>query len=750
MEQMRLKQWFLRITAFKEALLDDLDILAESGRWPERVAAMQRNWLGKSTGARIKFRIENKFTGQSISPIEVFTTRPDTLFGVRYLALALDHPIVTQLAERNTALQKFLDQAPFPPNSKDGYLLPQLYAENPVHMLLEPGSIPEQPLPVYVAPYVLSDYGSGAIMGVPAHDARDFDFWKQHRGGATCHDEVIMPDPSTSVAGRKSITDQPFVDKGILTSNCGPFRGMRSDEAAQKIVVELQAKGRMTDEDPSIFATSVDSWRLRDWLISRQRYWGTPIPIVHCESCGAVSVPPEDLPVELPRLEKEQLKGRSGNPLEEMDEWVNTKCPSCGRHAKRETDTMDTFMDSSWYFFRYADPQNKEQPVGPEAAETFLPVDIYVGGVEHAILHLLYARFISKFLAQTPLWPSGGGSENKGEPFRALITQGMVHGRTFSDPQTGRFLKPDEVDLSDPKEPRIMATGERPAVSFEKMSKSKHNGVDPSTCVAAYGADATRAHMLFLAPVSEVLEWDEDRIIGIHRWFNRVWRVVRNLTSHGLDPSQTFQPPDFENLTSRDKSLYLLLQKTIRAADVSLSQTFALNTLVSDLMTLTNALDGYASLEEKHILLQYQAANALLRMMAPITPAFAEECWEALHPSRNTSTIFNHFFPTTISDSEIERLQASMLQTCAVQVNGRLKFATGIPVPSAELIDGSAKVDELRNWVLDKLAETEEGKKFFGGLSNADEILHMKLWNKVVVVKGGRTVNFVAKEQNKR
>ncbi|KAL9064942.1 MAG: hypothetical protein Q9157_007651 [Trypethelium eluteriae] len=736
-EKIRLKQWFLRITAFQDALLDDLDALSAAGRWPERVSAMQRNWLGKSSGARIQFEIEDQSNTQAPTRIEVFTTRPDTLFGVRYLALALDNPIVTRLAKQDPALQAFLRRVPFPPDSKDGYLLPQLQAKNPASRFVESGSRVGQPLPVYVAPYVLSDYGSGAVMGVPGHDTRDFEFWKHVHVEGGSADIVVVPDSAPSLESIQ-VEDQPILHKGRLTHDCGPFAGLASDEAAQKIVTGL--------DDGGFQAALVENWRLRDWLVSRQRYWGTPIPIIHCNSCGPVPVPLGDLPVKLPELKEGQLKGRSGNPLEEIDEWINTKCPSCGRPAKRETDTMDTFMDSSWYFFRYPDPRNEEQLVAPEAADAWLPVDIYIGGVEHAILHLLYARFISKFLASTSFWPSGGGLDNKGEPFRNLITQGMVHGRTFSDPQTGRFLKPDEINFSDPKEPRLVATGERPVVSFEKMSKSKYNGVDPSACIAAYGADATRAHMLFLAPVSEILEWDEDRIVGIHRWFHRTWRVVQYLSMNEFDPHHPPRLPNLQRLTSKEMSLYLALQKTIESVNVSLSETYALNTVISDLMTLTNTLDDGLASRDANTALHYHTASALLRMMAPIAPALAEECWEALHLPRSNTTIFDHSFPVVIPEAEMKRLQASLLQSCAVQVNGRLKFVTQIPVPPAELAEDPTRKDELMRWVLEKLAETAEGQKLFNGITKSEEILGDRRWSKTIVVKGGKTVNFVTEK----
>ncbi|KAI9709084.1 MAG: Leucyl-tRNA synthetase, mitochondrial [Bogoriella megaspora] len=745
-EQLRLKQWFLRITAFKEALYDDLEILAKDDRWPERVVSMQRNWLGKSLGAKIKFEVRNLTNNEALPPLEVFTTRPDTLFGVQYLALALDHPIVSSLAQVNPELQAFLDRAPFPEGSKDGYLLANLQGRNPLADLAGSDLQVQEPLPIYVAPYVLGDYGSGAVMGVPGHDTRDFEFWSQLHRSPVHARRVIVPlldSTDTSTA----LSDQAFVQKGKLAAECGSFAGLESDDAAQKLVAALK--------DANSSAEEASSWRLRDWLISRQRYWGTPIPIIHCQSCGAVPVPLEDLPVKLPKLEKGQLKGRSGNPLEDIPEWVNTPCPSCTKPAKRETDTMDTFMDSSWYIFRYADPTNEYQPVKTEAAGAFLPVDIYIGGVEHAILHLLYTRFISKFLTTTPLWPSGGGQSNKGEPFKHLITQGMVHGLTYSDPISGRFLKPEEVDLSNASEPRIKASRAKPNITFEKMSKSKYNGVDPGTCISSYGADATRTHMLFLASVSEVLEWDEKRIVGIHRWFHRVWRIVQQVKGQSGVRSLNLNP---DKMNPSNTALFLRLQETITSVTASMAQTYSLNTAVSDLMTLTNALDDDIVPALTHTkapgditttTLHHVTTVALLQMIAPIAPAFAEECFEALQTQNEVSSIFTSGFPKAISEVEIEKLRASLLQPCAVQENGKLRFAAPIPVAPAELVETGSE-QEIKLWILDKLAKTEEGQKIFGGLSSGNEILGSGRWAHIVLAKSRRTVNLVTKTRDRK
>ncbi|KAI9827990.1 MAG: hypothetical protein M1819_006833 [Sarea resinae] len=747
-EKVMLKQWFLKITAFKEALLEDLEELEKDDRWPKRVISMQRNWLGKSSGARVRFPVQvaGGQTG-ALTTIEAFTTRPDTLFGVRYLALSTTHPLVLSLAKRSSKLQAFLDATPaLPPDTKAGFVLPGVQAINPLSTLdsvtLDSVDEVSRPLPVYVAPYVLGDYGEGAVMGVPGHDARDHAFWRENRGQEPIP-LVVAPSKTDSKASHlvPGPSDEAFVHRGVLTSLCGKYAGLSSTKGGSQIVADLNA------HDDS--AELAESWRLRDWLISRQRYWGTPIPIVHCGNCGAVPVPVDELPVELPKLKGDFFRGKGGNPLEDAEDWMRTKCPSCGAPAKRDTDTMDTFVDSSWYFLRFADPHNAQVPFSASSATAFLPVDIYIGGVEHAILHLLYARFISKFLSTTTLWPSGASAEtqNRGEPFRKLITQGMVHGKTYTDARTGRFFKPDEVDVTDPAQPRVKATGERPNVSFEKMSKSKYNGVDPGTCIGRYGADATRAHMLFSAPVSEVLEWDEERIVGIHRWFHRVWRVVAlvagRLSASGSKSSEIPAFPPLATLSPQEADLWSAVQTTVTSLNTSLSTTYALNTTVSDLISLTNALASCLAETSTPALtkgpavsaaVQYHASSALLRMMAPMTPAFAEECWEALHrgtsrtdgtetesaenraatsslastpsttssassssssssPSLSTSplnsssssslstqSIFSQPFPTP--DSSLAHLAAQRSRRpCAVMVNGKTRFVVELPPP---------------------------------------------------------------------
>ncbi|KAF7927477.1 uncharacterized protein EAE98_005859 [Botrytis deweyae] len=770
-EKRLLKQWFLKISEFREQLLQDIDHLAKGGMWPERVLAMQKNWLGKSKGARIQFSI-SAGENSSQQSVEVFTTRPDTIYGVQYIALAATHPIVQGLAKKDTKLQQFLDSlSDLPPDSKVGYLLPTVSA---VHPLASRKSTPEAskaPLPVYVAPYVLGDYGDGAVMGVPAHDARDHAFWK-HNNHDTPPRHVIGPVDSASKAVP---ADQPFVHPGHLTSeNPQSFVGQTTAKAKQGIMRLLQNEG---------LGSAAETWRLRDWLVSRQRYWGTPIPIIHCASCGPVPVPKDQLPVKLPSVEGHWLKGKAGNPLDGAHDWVNVPCPKCGSDAKRDTDTMDTFVDSSWYFMRFADPKNSTTPFSPEAANAILPVDVYIGGVEHAILHLLYARFISKFLSTTPLWPEGSAKNVLGEPFKKLLSQGMVHGKTYLDPSNGRFLKPEEVDLTTPSKPILIASGELAKISYEKMSKSKYNGVDPAQCMTKYGADATRAHMLFQAPVTEVLEWDEQKISGITRWLKRLHDYICTSTGESQKiKDHTLSPKDYllsavdvleknkrNNLEKQDSNaeaavldsihadikLWRAVQQSITNITEAYSETHSLNTIVSDLMSLTNliietteankvsretshtnviaGLQNENWVEEHSGLIEIAATRILLQLMAPITPAFAEECWSISHGGVETLSIFETKFPEP--DGSINWLLPET-QKCAVQVNGKLRFAIDIPIPE----EGMDKV-ELQRWVVDKVLQSEEGMRRFGEEEGQVDVARRS--KRVVVVGRGKTVNFV-------
>ncbi|KAF7546462.1 hypothetical protein G7046_g9293 [Stylonectria norvegica] len=729
-EKRKLKQWFFRISEFRESLLDDLDALAKDNAWPERVLAQQRNWLGKSTGAMVKFPV--LAAGHDIrAAIEVFTTRPDTLFGVQYLALAATHPIVADLAKQDPELQAFLDTIPgLPPDSKVGYLLPHLRAINPLAYHEDTPEATKVSIPVYVAPYVLGDYGEGAVMGVPGHDVRDHAFWKTHHWDQPVRLVLAASEDETTTA----IKNEPFVEHGFMTEHSGAFKGKASAAAGQLILDLLKA---------SKLAEPVEKWRLRDWLISRQRYWGTPIPIIHCNTCGPVPVPDEQLPVELPEVDGHWADGKAGNPLESTPDFINTTCPKCKGAARRDTDTMDTFVDSSWYYARFVDPHNTQQPFSAEAGKT-LPVDTYIGGIEHAILHLLYARFIYKFLASTSMLPQySNENSHSAEPFKRLITQGMVHGKTYIDPANGRFLKPEEVDLTEPSKPKVVATGEQATIAYEKMSKSKYNGVDPTDFISKYGADATRAHMLFQAPVGDVLNWDEAKISGVTRWLQRLYDQITTLSKTEGSLTETKSAKEhlvakYSSLASMDPSelaqwdaevaIWREVQRTIKSVTSSYDEVYSLNTVVSDLMILTNTLIGNAQASS---LIKKQAAHAIITMMAPITPAFAEECWSLLYPDSNPSSIFDKASFPVLDDS------ASMLQPrqqpCAVQINGKLRGVVQIPPPPKEL-----QGDALKDWMVGQILETDEGKARFG-----EGPYNLQLAKRAIPVRGGKTINFV-------
>ncbi|KAL4898498.1 hypothetical protein BDV59DRAFT_167009 [Aspergillus ambiguus] len=747
-EQLNLKQWFFRITAFKEALLKDLDTLA--GGWPERVLSMQRNWLGKSYGAKIKFPVVVEGNESTSLHVDVFTTRPDTLYGVEYVALSLNHPIVLEAAQQDTALRQFLNEAAsLPPDSKAGYKLASVSVSHPMHSIDKETPYVARQLPVFAAPYVLSDYGEGAVMGVPGHDTRDMAFFKENVNPEFVPVVILPEHPSGTeynmAAGLVPAADaKAITQEGYLSARCGKYQGLPSREAGKQIVDDLNRAGH---------ADAVEQWRLRDWLISRQRYWGAPIPIIHCSNCGPVPVPDDQLPVRLPQIEGEWLKGKRGNPLESSDEWVNTKCPSCGGTAKRDTDTMDTFVDSSWYYLRFLDPANKDRPFSPSLAR---PVDVYIGGVEHAILHLLYARFIYKFLAQSDAFPELRQTEDSStpaEPFKTLLSQGMVHGKTYSEPSTGRFLHPDEVDLSSPDRPTIKGTQVTPNVSFEKMSKSKHNGVDPTQCALRYGADATRAHVLFSAPVSEVLEWDEAKIVGIERWFGRLWKLVletqQTLVSSSYTPNseKTTLPDSLQDLRDSDADAVLFTHRTISSVTSCIeTNPYGLNTVISDLTKLTNSLSSSTPASPQIL---YLCVSSLLRLLAPVAPALASECWEILHNAAvqndisRAPTIFDCCWPTPLlSTEQADALATRGGLTVAVQINGKLRFTVTVPrMPSptttAEASGKSGMSAEEQDWIIGRILETDEGRSWLQQKNDWDKR------RRVIVVKGGKLVNVV-------
>ncbi|MDA0673816.1 MAG: leucine--tRNA ligase [Cyanobacteria bacterium] len=495
-ERKLLKQWFLKITAYADELLQDLDQLPG---WPDRVRLMQENWIGKSTGAQVVF------TTAAGDELPVFTTRPDTLWGATFMVLSPEHPLVEKLttAEQQAAIAAYQAEAAGKSDidrtddtkEKTGVWTGS-YAINPVNG----GQIP-----IWIADYVLMGYGTGAIMAVPAHDQRDFEFARKFDLPVKV---VVQPEGET-LSGETMATAWP--GDGVMV-NSGPLDGTPAGkgegQSVKAAIAWLEAEGKGQGQD---------NFRLRDWLISRQRYWGVPIPVVHCPSCGTVPVPDDQLPVELPQ--DVEFSGRGASPLAKLDHWVNVPCPTCGEPAKRETDTMDTFIDSSWYFLRYADANNDTAIFDSAKANDWLPVDQYVGGIEHAILHLLYSRFFTKVLRDR-------GLINVDEPFSRLLTQGMVQAITYKNPKTGKYIPVDQIpDIENPVDP---ATGDPLEGFYEKMSKSKYNGVAPQDVLAKYGADTARMFILFKAPPEKDLEWDDADVEGQYRFLNRVWRLVTN------------------------------------------------------------------------------------------------------------------------------------------------------------------------------------------------------------------------------
>ena len=591
-EQKNLTQWFLKITQYADALLEDLDQLQG---WPERVRTMQANWIGRSIGAEIDFQVE----GHNDATISVFTTRADTLFGVSYVVLAPEHPLVDALTttDQKESVEAFRDLVSDLSNDertaddrpKRG-VATGAEAVNPAN---------GQKVPIWVADYVLAGYGTGAVMGVPAHDERDFRFAKTYELPVQ---RVIQMDGTDE----HSNDGEAWTGPGTLV-NSGAFDGQSNDQAKQAITEHGATKG---------WARAKRQYRLRDWLISRQRYWGCPIPIIHCADCGAQPVPTDQLPVALPK--DVNLAGKGGSPLAALDDWVNVPCPICGKPARRETDTMDTFMCSSWYFLRFADPQNSDRPFESEAVKKWLPVQQYVGGIEHAILHLLYSRFFTKALKDR-------GLISINEPFERLLTQGMVQGVTYRNPRTGRYVAPALV--VDPGTPRDPDDGEELEVLFEKMSKSKHNGVDPALVIDRYGADTARMFILFKAPPEKDLEWDDADVEGQFRFLQRLWRLVDSV-SKLTAPDQLLSnnvsgiPAELsESETEIRRAVHLAIQ----AVSDDLSGEFQFNTAISELMKLSNSLSGAVLDASRPV--QVEAMGALIRLLAPFAPHLAEEFW---------------------------------------------------------------------------------------------------------------------------
>jgi leucyl-tRNA synthetase len=592
----KMNGWFFKITDYAEELLKDLDQL---DGWPEKVVTMQRNWIGKSQGLTCDFKVEDMD-----ETISIFTTRPDTIFGVTFMSLAVEHPLIDKLitgTEREAEIKAFIEEIQIEKQR-------QSLNEEPEKKGIFTGRYCINPfngtkVPIYLANFVLVEYGTGAVMAVPAHDERDFEFARKY--GIEIKPVVIPEGVEMDPAEMNEASTVP----GNLV-NSGEFTGMASLDAQKAIIEYSEKKG---------FGSAHTTWRLRDWGISRQRYWGAPIPMIHCEKCGVVPVPPDQLPVTLP---EDTDHSKTCVPLHQRPDFITTTCPKCGGPAKRETDTMDTFMESSWYFARYASPRNTTAPLDEEQTSYWLPVDQYIGGVEHAILHLLYSRFFTKVLRDL------GYLKNIDEPFRNLLTQGMV--------------------IKD----------------GSKMSKSKGNVVDPHELISEYGADTVRLFSLFAAPPERDLEWSSKGVDGASRFLNRVFRLIcGNLE---LLSAGTADMP--QELNDSERDLHRKTHQTIKKVTESIEQNFHFNTAVSAMMELFNALNSTLGEQKKEDIaaaVASEAISSLLVLLSPMVPHFTAEMWEVIG---REGSIENQPWPQFDKEAAKEDLL-----TIVIQVNGKVR-----------------------------------------------------------------------------
>jgi leucyl-tRNA synthetase len=606
-EQRELTQWFFKITDYAQDLYDKLD---ELDRWPEKVRLMQRNWIGRSEGLLVRFALDPATAPTGESELEIYTTRPDTLFGARFMAVAPDHPLARAAAEKNPELAAFIEECKRIGTAQEAIEKAEKLGYDTGIRALHPFD-PDWQLPVYVANFILMEYGTGAIFGCPAHDQRDLDFVNRYGLGNT---PVVCPpeaDPATF-----TITDTAYDGDGRMI-NSRFLDGLTIEAAKEEVARRLESQ---TSHNRPVAERKVN-FRLRDWGISRQRYWGCPIPIIHCEACGVVPVPVEQLPVVLPEDVSFDVPG---NPLDRHPTWRNVACPHCGKAARRETDTMDTFVDSSWYFARFTDPHLTDRPTDRATVDSWLPVDQYIGGIEHAILHLLYSRFFTRAMRET-------GHAGLDEPFAGLFTQGMVVHETYRAAD-GSWVMPADVRIETEGGVRSafhVKTGAPVEIgSIEKMSKSKLNTVDPDDIIGSYGADTARWFMLSDSPPERDVIWTEEGVQGAHRFVQRVWRLVGELaewTGHRTDG-----PPGGELGSAVRKAAHRAL-----AAVEEDVERLRFNRCVAHIYELANALQDLLArakgVEEAGLAAALrEAAQIFVALLAPMMPHLAEECWAAL------------------------------------------------------------------------------------------------------------------------
>jgi leucyl-tRNA synthetase len=629
-ERRKLTQWNLKITHFADELLERLDTLH---RWPDKVRLMQANWIGKSRGAQVMWQLTDA-SGADRGKLEIFTTRPDTLYGASFAALSAEHPVVAELADKDPGLQRFIAEcrktgtaaAEIETAEKMGYKLP-LLAKHPL--------MPGKTLPVYAANFVLMEYGTGAIFGCPGHDERDHEF-------ATKYGLPIIPVvmPESADAKSFSVAAEPYLEDGVII-NSDFLNGLTVEDAKIKVIERLEKMG---------VGKGTTQYRLRDWLVSRQRYWGAPIPAIHCEKCGLVPVPEKDLPVELP---EDVEFDRPGNPLDRHPTWKHVTCPQCGGPGRRETDTLDTFIDSSWYFDRFTSPHVETEPFDREEHDYWMPVDQYIGGIEHAILHLLYSRFWTRAMREVQM-------TSLDEPFDGLFTQGMVCHETYRAAD-GTWLLPEEVERT--AGGAVVRVSDKTPVEVgrsEKMSKSKKNVVDPDQIIHDYGADTARWFMLSDSPPERDLEWTEAGVTGAWRFQQRLFRIASEALAD-LPTVGTAKPQSFSEAAT---DLRRAAHRTIVGVSADI-EAFHFNKAVARLYELASAIDGLKPKDAADKWAKREALEIFVRLTGPMTPHLAEELWQSLgHKSLLADSPWPLAEDTLLVDDTV---------TVAVQLNGKLR-----------------------------------------------------------------------------
>ncbi|WP_095109600.1 leucine--tRNA ligase [Pseudomonas sp. Irchel 3E20] len=658
-EKREIPMYYFKITAYADELLESLDDLPG---WPEQVKTMQRNWIGKSRGMEVQFPYHVDSIGEA-GVLKVFTTRPDTLMGATYVAVAAEHPLATLAAQNNPELQAFIAEckggsvaeADVATQEKKG-LPTALFVEHP---------LTGEKLPVWVANYVLMHYGDGAVMAVPAHDERDFEF-------ATKYALPIKPVVRTSAGDESPAPWQDAYGEHGTLINSGEFDGLDFPGAFDAIEVALIKKN---------LGASRTQFRLRDWGISRQRYWGCPIPIIHCDSCGDVPVPQDQLPVVLP---EDVVPDGAGSPLARMPEFYECACPKCGAPAKRETDTMDTFVESSWYYARYASPHYEGGLVEKSAADHWLPVDQYIGGIEHAILHLLYARFFHKLMRDEGLVSSN-------EPFKNLLTQGMVVAETYYRREANgsyTWFNPADVELERDSKAKVIsakliADGLPVEIGgTEKMAKSKNNGVDPQSMIDQFGADTCRLFMMFASPPDMSAEWSDSGVEGSHRFLKRVWRLAHAHISQGL-PGKL----DLAGLSDEQKAIRRSTHLAIKQASQDVGQHHKFNTAIAQVMTLMNVLEKAPQTTAQDRALVQEGLETVTLLLAPITPHISHELWNQLGHS---GAVIDATWPVA-DDSALVQDTLQLV----IQVNGKLRGQIDMPASaSREEVEAAARANE--------------------------------------------------------